>query len=65
MTLPVFVLLAVPLVLAALGVILQRNPVRSALCLVMALFFLAVGHAALRLAESLRGNGLPLPDLST
>jgi len=30
-----------------------------------ALFFLAVGHAALRIAESLRGNGLPLPDLST
>jgi peptidoglycan/LPS O-acetylase OafA/YrhL len=30
-----------------------------------ALFFLAVGHAALRVAESLRSNGLPLPSLST
>ncbi|HEY8516433.1 MAG TPA: acyltransferase family protein [Candidatus Binatia bacterium] len=29
------------------------------------LFFLALGHAALRLAESLRTNGVPLPDLST
>jgi peptidoglycan/LPS O-acetylase OafA/YrhL len=30
-----------------------------------ALFFLGVGHAVLRLTESLRSNGLPLPDLST
>jgi len=29
------------------------------------LFFLAVGHAALRLAGSLRDSGVPLPDLST
>lgn len=30
-----------------------------------AMFFLGLGHAALRLAGSLRSNGLPLPDLST
>jgi peptidoglycan/LPS O-acetylase OafA/YrhL len=30
-----------------------------------AAFFLGLGHAALRLASSLRSNGLPLPDLST
>lgn len=29
------------------------------------LLFLALGHAALRLADSLRTSGLPLPDLST
>ncbi|MEW6271138.1 MAG: acyltransferase [Thermodesulfobacteriota bacterium] len=29
------------------------------------LLFLGLGHAALRLAESLRTNGVPLPDLST
>jgi len=29
------------------------------------LFFLAVGHMALRAAEALRSNGVPLPDLST
>jgi NADH-quinone oxidoreductase subunit J len=37
-----FVLLATLLVIAALGVILLRNPVRSALSLVVALFLLAV-----------------------
>lgn len=29
------------------------------------LFFLAVGHAALQIAASLRASGVPLPDLST
>ena len=42
MTLPLFALVAVLIVVSALGVILARNPVRSALCLVMTLFFLAV-----------------------
>jgi NADH-quinone oxidoreductase subunit J len=42
MSLPVFALLAAAIVLSALGVILVRNPVRSALCLVLTLFFLAV-----------------------
>ncbi len=47
MTLPVFAVLAVLLVLASLGVILQRNPVRSALSLVAALFLLAVFYVFL------------------
>ncbi|MBI3782381.1 MAG: NADH-quinone oxidoreductase subunit J [Deltaproteobacteria bacterium] len=38
----VFVLLATLLVVAALGVVLARSPIRSALSLVVALFFLAV-----------------------
>lgn len=42
MSLPVFALLAILILVSALGVILARNPVRSALCLVMTLFFLAV-----------------------
>jgi NADH-quinone oxidoreductase subunit J len=42
MSYPMFFLLAVPLVAAALGVVANRNPVRSALCLVSALFLLAV-----------------------
>jgi len=42
MILPVFLLLAVIITASALGVILARNPVRSALSLVMTLFFLAV-----------------------
>jgi len=37
----VFFLLAIPLVLFSLGVVLARSPVRSALSLVVALFFLA------------------------
>jgi len=42
MTLPIFALLALLIVVFALGVILARNPVRSALSLVMTLFFLAL-----------------------
>ena len=42
MTLPVFLVLAVLILVSAIGVILARNPVRSALSLVMTLFFLAV-----------------------
>jgi NADH-quinone oxidoreductase subunit J len=38
----VFFVLAAFMVLSALGVILSRNPVRSAMCLVTTLFFLAV-----------------------
>jgi NADH-quinone oxidoreductase subunit J len=38
----VFFILASAMLLSALGVILSRNPVRSALCLVMTLFILAV-----------------------
>lgn len=41
MTPLVFFLLAIPLVLFSLGVVLARSPVRSALSLVVALFFLA------------------------
>ena len=37
-----FFVLAIPLVLSALGVVLSRHPVRSALSLVMTLFLLAV-----------------------
>ena len=37
-----FFILAAAMLLSALGVILARNPVRSALCLVVTLFFLAV-----------------------
>ncbi len=39
---PLFLVIAIPLVLAALGVVVNRNPIRSALCLVSALFLLAV-----------------------
>jgi NADH-quinone oxidoreductase subunit J len=39
---PVFFLLAAPLVAAALGVVWNRNPIRSALSLVVTLFLLAV-----------------------
>jgi NADH-quinone oxidoreductase subunit J len=42
MSYPLFFLIAVPLVAAALGVVVSRNPIRSALCLVSALFLLAV-----------------------
>jgi NADH-quinone oxidoreductase subunit J len=42
MSYPLFFLIAVPLVVSALGVVVNRNPVRSALCLVSALFLLAV-----------------------
>jgi NADH-quinone oxidoreductase subunit J len=42
MSYPLFFLLAVPLVAAALGVVANRNPIRSALSLVTALFLLAV-----------------------
>jgi len=42
MSLPLFAVLALLLVVSALGVILQRNPVRSALSLVTTLFLLAV-----------------------
>ena len=42
MTLPVFAVLSLLTIGSALGVILARNPVRSALCLVLTLFFLAV-----------------------
>ena len=42
MSYPLFFLIAVPLVAAALGVVASRNPIRSALCLVAALFLLAV-----------------------
>ncbi|HUI25238.1 MAG TPA: NADH-quinone oxidoreductase subunit J [Candidatus Kryptonia bacterium] len=42
MSLPLFAVLAALLVASALGVILQRNPVRSALALVTTLFLLAV-----------------------
>lgn len=38
----VFFILATAMLVSALGVILARNPVRSALCLVVTLFFLAV-----------------------
>jgi len=44
---PLFFLLAVPLVLAAAGVVWSRHPVRSALNLVAALFLLAVFFAFL------------------
>lgn len=47
MSLPVFGLLAFAIVLSALGVIGARNPVRSALCLVLTLFFLAVLYLTL------------------
>ena len=42
MSAPIFFVLAALILVSALGVILVRNPVRSALCLVMTLFFLAV-----------------------
>jgi NADH-quinone oxidoreductase subunit J len=42
MSLPLFLAFAVLMVASALGVILQRNPVRSALSLVITLFLLAV-----------------------
>jgi NADH-quinone oxidoreductase subunit J len=42
MSLPLFLILAGLLVISALGVILQRNPVRSAMSLVCTLFLLAV-----------------------
>ena len=42
MNLPLFLVLAALIIAAALGVILQRNPVRSALSLVVTLFLLAV-----------------------
>jgi NADH-quinone oxidoreductase subunit J len=42
MSYPLFFLIAVPLVAAALGVVASRNPIRSALSLVAALFLLAV-----------------------
>ena len=42
MNLPSFLVLAALIIVSALGVILARNPVRSALSLVMTLFFLAV-----------------------
>ncbi|HVN87863.1 MAG TPA: NADH-quinone oxidoreductase subunit J [Candidatus Binatia bacterium] len=42
MSLPLFVIFAALLIVSALGVILQRNPVRSALSLVVTLFLLAV-----------------------
>jgi NADH-quinone oxidoreductase subunit J len=42
MSYPLFFLIAIPLVAAALGVVASRNPIRSALCLVAALFLLAV-----------------------
>jgi NADH-quinone oxidoreductase subunit J len=42
MSYPVFFIIALPLVIAALGVVFNRNPIRSALCLVMTLFLLAV-----------------------
>jgi NADH-quinone oxidoreductase subunit J len=41
-SLPSFVILSVLLIAAALGVVLQRNPVRSAMSLVATLFLLAV-----------------------
>ena len=47
MSYPIFFLLAAPLVLAALGVVWNRNPIRSALSLVSALFLLAVFFAFL------------------
>lgn len=42
MSLPLFGVFAALLILSALGVILQRNPIRSALSLVVTLFLLAV-----------------------
>ena len=42
MTLPAFIAIAILILASALGVVLARNPVRSALSLVMTLFFLAV-----------------------
>ena len=42
MSYPAFFALAIPLLLAALGVVLNRHPIRSALSLVVALFLLAV-----------------------
>jgi NADH-quinone oxidoreductase subunit J len=39
---PLFFVLAIPLVLSAIGVIVNPHPIRSALCLVMTLFILAV-----------------------
>ena len=42
MSLPFFAILAILILVSAFGVILARNPVRSALCLVCTLFFLAV-----------------------
>jgi len=47
MSRPVFVPLAFLLLVASLGVILQRNPVRSAFSLVVALFLLAVFYVFL------------------
>ena len=42
MSYPVFFVLAIPLLLSALGVIVNPHPIRSALCLVTTLFLLAV-----------------------
>jgi len=42
MSYPLFFLLAIPLVLSAIGVIVNPHPIRSALCLVASLFLLAV-----------------------
>ncbi len=47
MSLGAFLVLSVLTVVSALGVILARNPVRSALCLVATLFFLAVVYLCL------------------
>jgi NADH-quinone oxidoreductase subunit J len=43
----VFIVFAIPLVLAALGVILARNPVHAAMSLVCAFFFLAAMYVLL------------------
>jgi NADH-quinone oxidoreductase subunit J len=42
MGLPLFVILAGLMILSAIGVVLNRHPVRSAMCLVATLFLLAV-----------------------
>ena len=47
MSLPVFAVISLLIVGTSLGVIVQRNPVRSALCLVATLFLLAVMYVFL------------------